>query len=181
MEGIAFSNSELPELLPHDLSEYDRCHWLIADRGGWLPREGTSCETSEALDALMRAGLLETPALWELGWCLVDAGMFSKVVPHLQLDEWTYLIGFRSLTGSPDDAMKDPDLIDPLGPGFFVSLSRHQATALYYIDEWWECFPAASPLLIQAGPNLKRAPTHSEKWLRFAMDPTAPVYPDLRD
>ena len=181
MEGIAFSDSELPELLPHDLSDYDRCHWLVSAPGGWQPREGTPCETSEALDARLRASLLETPALWELGWCLVDVGMFSTVFPYLQLDEWTYLIGYRPLAGSSDDATSDPDLIDPLGPGFFKSLEKHQATALCYINEWWECFPATSPLLIHAGPNLRRAPTHSEKWIRFAEEPMVPVYPDLRD
>jgi hypothetical protein len=178
MEGIAFSDSELPDLLPPDLSECDRCHWLVATPAGWSPMEGTHCETWEALEALLGTALIETPALAEHGWSLVKAGMFSKVVPYLQLDEWTYLIGFRPLAGSPDEAVNDPDLIAPLGPGFFESLSKHQATALCYIAGWWECFPATSTLLVHAGPNLRRAPTQSEKWLRFAMDPATPLYPD---
>jgi hypothetical protein len=57
----------------------------------------------------------------------------------------------------------------------------HQATAICYIDGWWGCFPATSPLIAGAGLNLKRAPTYSEKWLRFAMDPASPVFPDLND
>jgi hypothetical protein len=121
MEGLAFSDSELPSLLPRDLSEHDRCNWLIASQAGW------------------------------------------------------------TTAGSPDDAVNDPDLIDPLGPGFFESLSRHQATAICHIDGWWECFPATSHLIVGAGLNLKRTPTHSEKWLRFAMDPMTPVFPDLND
>jgi hypothetical protein len=124
---------------------------------------------------------METPALWEYGWGLIDAGMFSKVIPYLQLDEWTYLIGFRPLSGSPGEAANDPDLISPLGAGFFESLSRHQATALCYIDGWWECFPATSPLLKDAGPGLRRAPTHSEKWLRWPEDRATPLYPAFRD
>jgi hypothetical protein len=181
MEGIAFSDSELSELLPHDLVEYDRCHWLVATQAGWAPREGTPCEDWESLQALLGAGLLDTPALAQYGWALIDAGMFSKVIPYLQLDEWTYLIAFRPLTGSPDDATNDPDLIDPLDAGFFASLAKYQATALCYIDEWWECFPATSPLLVHAGPNLRRAPTHSEKWIRFTKDPATLLYPDLND
>ena len=181
MDGIAFSDSELPALLPHDLAEYDHCHWLIATQAGWSHREGSPCDTWEALEALFGVGFLETPALAECGWSLLDAGMFSKVIPYLQLDEWTYLIGFRPLSGSPDDAANDPDLISPLKAGFFESLARHQATALCFIDGWWECFPASSPLLKEAGPGLRRAPTHSEKWLRWPEDLATQLYPDLSD
>lgn len=178
MEGLAFSDSELLALLPRDLSEHDSCYWLVATQAGWAPREGTPCETWEALEALLAASLMEAPALAERGWNLFDAGKFSKVVPYLQLDEWTYLIGFPSIPGSPDDVAKNTNLTNPLGPGFFDSLSRHQATAFCYIDGWWECFPATSPLLIGAGTNLKRVPTHSDKWLRFAEDRVIPVFPD---
>jgi len=181
MEGIAFSNSELPDLLPHDLSEHDRHYWVVASQAGWTRREGTPCEDWETLEALFGAAFPDTPALAGSGWALIDAGMFSKVIPYLELDEWTYLIAFRPLTGSPDDAVNDPDLISPLDAGFFASLAKHQATAFCYIDEWWECFPATSPLLIHAGPNLRRAPTHSEKWIRYEKDLATPLYPDFRD
>ena len=180
MDGVAIANSELVDLLPSDLSEFDRNYWLVSTQAGWTPlkRKPTDADWDE-FDAKLESCLLDAAALEGSDMSLIDVGRFSEIIPHLRLDEWTYLVGFQTSREYLGCVLEDRALFDTLSPAFFPSLAKHKATAICYIDEWWECFPSESTLLADLGRGLKRASSSSQKWIKFAGDYKTPIHPDL--
>ena len=180
MNGVAFANSKLVDLLPSDLSEFDRNYWLVSSQGGWTPLEGKPTEADwNEFDTKLESCLVDAAALEGSEMSLIDIERFSEIIPHLVLDEWTYLVGFQIPTEYLGCVLEDRALFDSLLPAFFPSLAKHKATAICYIGEWWECFPSESTLLTNLGSGLKKAESSSQKWVKFAGDYKAPINPNL--
>ncbi len=182
MNGIALANCELMSLLPGDLSEFNQYYWLVSSQAGWKPLQEQPTETDwDELESKLEASLVDVEALKDSDLALIDIKRFSEIIPHLRLDEWTYLIGFQASAEYLSCILEDHALFTPLLPAFFQSLTKHKATAIFYIDQWWECFPNESKILSGVGKGLEQAPTSSEKWIQFSTDYRTPVYPNLED
>ena len=183
MDGIAFkdnsearNNDAWKNLIPHLAEEFDLYSWLYDCQASW----DVSDLDYTAIDKLADHCLMDHPDFEMTSIHIIKKGYFRKAFPLLNVDEWTYLLGFKDIDNDLDKILQDFNLIDGfLSPGIFEFLNLYEGILIAQIDGWWECFPSDHLLMKNFSSELLSTNTNSDKWIKFDKDNKTDIYPNF--